>query len=363
MPWLIPMPPFTSCTSGHSTISMAAATVLGHLFPADRDPLLAHANEAKQSRLWAGIHYPIDNDIGAAMGDLIGRITIELAGARSHAPVPGGDFASRTEGECMMERLITPHGSTVSYVTYGRGPHLVLVHGGFSDHHTNWQEAAPFLTDRFTVTAIARRGRGESSVTTGHRIEDEAADVAALLRRIGEPVFLLGHSYGALCALEATAMEPGLVRQLVLYEPPSPELLAPEALALLQSFADREDWDGLVETFMRDLLQVPPDEVAAIRATPFWDVWTVDAHASLQDLQAVARYRFVAGRFRSLSMPVLLLIGSESPREIYVTDALAAVLPDARISMLTGQAHEGMTTAPAQFVDALAEHLLAMSPA
>lgn len=79
---LIPTPPFPSYTSGHSTISMAAATVLGHLFPADRDALLAQANEAKQSRLWAGIHYPIDNDIGVAMGDLIGRITIELAGAR-----------------------------------------------------------------------------------------------------------------------------------------------------------------------------------------------------------------------------------------------------------------------------------------
>ena len=36
---LIPTPPFPSYTSGHSTISTAAATVLGHLFPADEADL------------------------------------------------------------------------------------------------------------------------------------------------------------------------------------------------------------------------------------------------------------------------------------------------------------------------------------
>jgi membrane-associated phospholipid phosphatase len=76
---LIPTPPFPSYTSGHATISTAAATVLGHLFPADQPALLAQAFEAKQSRLWAGIHYPADNDMGAAMGDAVGRLVIHAA--------------------------------------------------------------------------------------------------------------------------------------------------------------------------------------------------------------------------------------------------------------------------------------------
>jgi hypothetical protein len=50
--------------------------------------------------------------------------------------------------------------------------------------------------------------------------------------------------------------------------------------------------------------------------------------------------------WRDLDIPVLLQIGSESPRHLYVTDALAGMLPDARIQQLPGQAHEGMTTAP-----------------
>ena len=40
---LIPTPPFPSYTSGHSTISTAAATVLGYLFPDDEADLAARA--------------------------------------------------------------------------------------------------------------------------------------------------------------------------------------------------------------------------------------------------------------------------------------------------------------------------------
>jgi pimeloyl-ACP methyl ester carboxylesterase len=248
---------------------------------------------------------------------------------------------------------------TISYVAYGSGPPLVLVHGGFSDHLTNWQEARPLLADRFSVYAVARRGRGDSSATWGHSVEDEAADVAAVLRHIGEPVFLLGHSYGALCALEAAALYPAGVRKLVLYEPPHPDILTPEARVRLEAFAARQDWDGLVQSFMLDVLLVPADEVNEIRSSPFWAVWTADAQATLNELQAVANFRFDASRYQVLGMPVLLLIGTESPRDIYVTDALAAVFPDAQVTELAGQAHEGMTTAPAQFVDAIARFLLA----
>jgi membrane-associated phospholipid phosphatase len=76
---LIPTPPFPSYTSGHSTISAAAATVLGHLFPADAPLLAGRADEAKNSRLWAGIHYPIDNEMGALGGGMIGRLVVARA--------------------------------------------------------------------------------------------------------------------------------------------------------------------------------------------------------------------------------------------------------------------------------------------
>jgi hypothetical protein len=71
---LIPTPPFPSYTSGHSTISAAAATVLGSFFPNDAADLAALAEEAKNSRLWAGIHFSLDNEMGALGGGMVGRL-------------------------------------------------------------------------------------------------------------------------------------------------------------------------------------------------------------------------------------------------------------------------------------------------
>jgi pimeloyl-ACP methyl ester carboxylesterase len=83
--------------------------------------------------------------------------------------------------------------------------------------------------------------------------------------------------------------------------------------------------------------------------------------ASLRDLRAICAYRFDPARFKGLDIPVLLQIGSESPRDLYVTDALAAILPDVHIDTLAGQAHEAMTTAPELYAQATMRFLLAAS--
>jgi membrane-associated phospholipid phosphatase len=76
---LIPTPPFPSYTSGHATASVAAATVLGHLFRDQAADLASSAAEAKDSRLWAGIHFPLDNEMGALGGGLVGRLVVMRA--------------------------------------------------------------------------------------------------------------------------------------------------------------------------------------------------------------------------------------------------------------------------------------------
>jgi pimeloyl-ACP methyl ester carboxylesterase len=78
----------------------------------------------------------------------------------------------------------------------------------------------------------------------------------------------------------------------------------------------------------------------------------------MADLRARSRYDFEPRRFEGLATPVMLQIGTESPRELYVTDALAAVLPECRIEPLPRQAHEGMTTAPDLYADAVRRFLL-----
>lgn len=84
---LIATPPFPSYTSGHSTFSGAASTVLEHLFPngTTTDALgqtvsfAAAAEQAKDSRLYGGIHYPIDNNQGLICGQSIGGLVVNRA--------------------------------------------------------------------------------------------------------------------------------------------------------------------------------------------------------------------------------------------------------------------------------------------
>jgi len=96
----------------------------------------------------------------------------------------------------------------------------VLVHGGTADH-TRWLSILPALEERFTVYAVDRRGRGLSGDAPEYAIEREFEDVAAVVDAIDGPVDVLGHSYGALCALEA-ALLTDKIRRLALYEPPVP---------------------------------------------------------------------------------------------------------------------------------------------
>jgi pimeloyl-ACP methyl ester carboxylesterase len=257
-----------------------------------------------------------------------------------------------------MERVTSPGGVTVSYEKRGSGPPLVLVHGAFSDHDTNWEFVQPLWNERFTIYALARRGRGETDTTEGHILEDEARDVCAVIEAVGEPVFLLGHSYGAHTSLAAAAMNPSAVRKLVLYEPPWPAAMRASELARLEEFAKAEAWENLSVAFFLDSLGVPPEEFAELRASELWPPMVADAKASLGDLRALSRYSFDAERFRGLPFPVLLQVGTESPRAVYVTDALAAVLPDVRIELLEGQAHEGMTTAPEMYAEGVIRFLL-----
>jgi pimeloyl-ACP methyl ester carboxylesterase len=148
------------------------------------------------------------------------------------------------------------------------------------------------------------------------------------------------------------------VRKLVLYEPAWPRVVEKEALARLEDLAQAGDWEGLAVTFFRDQLSVPVAELDALRSTELWPPIIADAEASLGDLRALSRYDFTAERFRALRVPVLLQIGTDSPRDLYVTDALAAVLPHVRIEELPGQAHEGMTTAPQMYAEAVLRFLL-----
>ena len=97
----IGLPNFPSYTSGHSTFSAAAAEVLSYLFPNGTADFEAQKEEAAISRLYGGIHYRTDIEVGKDHGKRIGGYTVRFAmhdgadGTRTAQPATSSKTVSR----------------------------------------------------------------------------------------------------------------------------------------------------------------------------------------------------------------------------------------------------------------------------
>jgi hypothetical protein len=75
------IPNFPAYISGHSTFSGAAATVLSHLVPEKASVYQSMALEASVSRMYAGIHFRSDCEVGLQVGNNVGNYAVLRAKA------------------------------------------------------------------------------------------------------------------------------------------------------------------------------------------------------------------------------------------------------------------------------------------
>ena len=255
-----------------------------------------------------------------------------------------------------LETITAPDGTSIAFERTGSGPPLVLVHGSAGDH-TRWELSGvrPAFAEQFTVYAMDRRGRGESGDADEYALDREAEDVAAVVDAISDPVALLGHSFGALCALEAALRTDG-IRRLVLYEPPilvgDSELYTEDVLTEMETLLEDGENERALVSFLRDVAKIPPAQIDTLRAAPNWQTRVDAAHTLPRETRAPTEYVLDASRFANLTTPTLLLSGGESP-PLYAaaTEAVADALPNSRLVTFDGHAHVAMNTAPERFVD------------
>ena len=240
-----------------------------------------------------------------------------------------------------MEKINSKDGTPIACWRTGEGPPLVLIHGSISDHFY-WEPILSELQRHFAVYTIDRRGFGQSGdYSDVYSIEREYEDVAAVVDSIGTPVNLMGHSYGAICALEGASLTSQNVHRLVLYEPPINASNPPGFVERLEAMLDAEDKEGVIATFMREMLGVDPEEV------PGWQEWVPFAHTLPRELGAAETYAFDAKRFDSLRIPTMCCSGDESPPFLQEgSRVVAEALPDSRIAVMSGHGHEGVETGP-----------------
>lgn len=246
-----------------------------------------------------------------------------------------------------METIKSTDGTPIAYRRGGEGPPLVLVHGTAADHG-RWRPVRQAFEQRFTVYAVDRRGRGGSGDSDGYAVEDEFEDVAAVVDSIGEPVNMLGHSYGALCALEAALLTRN-VRKLVLYEPgievAGAEIYPHEVIERMEAMLEAGDRAGVVETTMREVAGLTPETVEYMRTLPVWQARVDAAHTIPRELRAIKSYRFDPERFKNLGTPALLLGGGDSPAALRkAVEAVDEALSDSRVVVMEGQGHSAMDT-------------------
>jgi pimeloyl-ACP methyl ester carboxylesterase len=258
-----------------------------------------------------------------------------------------------------------PDGVPIAVFERGSGPALVLVHGATADH-TTWRTSGPLLAARHRLAEVDRRGRGASGdgpPEEPYSIELEYADLAAVAEAVageaGSPVDLVGHSYGGRIALGA-ALRSSAIRRVVCYEgaPPAPGAGYQDAdagaLRRVETLVAVGDRDEALATFMREIVGMPEDELAAFRANPIWPRRAAAVHTTIRELRAEIEPAAGLDALAAVANPVLQVLGGASAAPFAAaTWALDARLRNGRVVTIDGARHAAHHTHAPVFVEAI----------
>ena len=246
------------------------------------------------------------------------------------------------------ERATSKDGTPIVFGRSGEGPPIILVGGALADRSAA-AELAARLAPRLTTIAFDRRGRGDSGDTPPYAVERELEDIEALILAVGEPAFVLGHSSGAVLALESARTHPELIAKLALYEPPfivddSRSLLPADYVEHLGDLVSRGRRGDAVAFFLTRGVGVPAEIVVGMREQPFWSSFETMAHTLAYDGtimgDTMGGSPAPLRRWESVDVPTLVMDGGASPDwQRHAVRALLQVLPDARHVTLEGQDH------------------------
>ena len=213
-----------------------------------------------------------------------------------------GAMAAAGAEQTSISKVASADGTPIAIECAGAGPSLLIVHGGTGDR-TRWTPLFPLLASKFRVCAMDRRAHGASGDTLPYSLQKEVEDVVAVVAAQPGPVFVLGHSFGAVCAFEA-AFHTTKIAKLALYEPPV--RLADHSAILARMEAIRSgDREAALTTFMREIVMISADEVATMKARPSWAGLLATVETSVRQDRALSQYQFDPARARTITVHLL----------------------------------------------------------
>ena len=249
-------------------------------------------------------------------------------------------------------------GSSVRAFDEGHGPVVLILHGGIDDG-SSWRRVAVRLAPRFRVVRLHRRQyRPDLKTGSACTMAEEVEHVIALVRAIGPPMVIVGHSSGAVVALEALVATPRAFTGAVLYEPPC--VIGPPlggvALARAQAAIAAGKSGTALAIFLRDIVCGPAWAARLSKlVVAFSPRIRRMARHQIDDCAAIDQLGNRLDTYAKITVPIVLLGGDRSPAHLGERlDALERVLPNTERVVLHGQGHAANALAPGRVADVIA---------
>jgi pimeloyl-ACP methyl ester carboxylesterase len=260
--------------------------------------------------------------------------------------------------------MIRAGGRTIDFVEAGSGPALVFLPGSYSTPAA-WRPIQKLLPAGYRMAGTSLCGYGATEDTrtlADNGIEHEVDVVARVAKHVGQPIHLIGHSFGGTVALAAALSRRMRVASLSLFEANPLALLAGSAL-YEETLAMSRGFEAAVAAGEADA----PSRIIdfwggagafAAMPEPVRDYCRKTARANVIDWET--DFGFLAGPadYAKLAMPVLLVRGAlANPAMVAMTDALANALPNVRPAVVPGAGHFLVSSHPAPCASLLAPFL------
>ena len=249
------------------------------------------------------------------------------------------------------------------FVSAGTGDPVLFVNGSWADLRGwcgLWQDVA--AGHRFMAYTHRHFGSAPWPQDKPFSRDVHTADLVAILRKLNEPVHLVGWSYSGGIVLRAAMDVPDLVRTVTVYEPSLSSILpdTPENKALLEAFshgfaeayATAKAGDGARAMKMAVEFVLGMEKGGFASLDPrIQAMLTENSHTMIPDFDAPAPEPLTCAQLGEVSCPVLLIVGSETlPHYKLVAAEVLACLPDASLSEIQGVGHGGPWQAQAEFL-------------
>ena len=220
---------------------------------------------------------------------------------------------------------------------------VVLIHGAAMDGSVWKYQADALARAGFSPITVDLPGHGESEGEPSVTIKGYAGWLLAYLTVLDEPVHLVGHSLGALVALETAAARSDLVKSVTLLGvadrmPVNTDLLRgaetgdPSMLVTMCSWMHARQPAGASEWTL--------DDTAAVlqRSRP---------GIAFADLTACNDYPGAAGTAATVPAPVMLILGDQDlMTKPSAAEPIAVAAPDAATLIVEGAGHMMMVERP-----------------